>query len=449
VPAATNASAAAANPGNAGNNDGANGAAGGGGGAGAGGGAMASGTPLGTNINGQTGIGNYNPFPGLMPFFSGGQTLGGGPNGGGGGGPAVHDPPFNGNTGTYGTGGGGGAAAPPKRQYRGGPMEGSTAFAPDGSQIRLDPFLPPTMSFPAIMPRCMACHGTGFATGQVPFSDLPPAYQGVIIAALSTDPTDEVLMRAGGALQAVGGGALALAAGGVAVVDPEPATKVGAGVLAGIGADNYLSGMNLALFGKYRQTAFASALSAGAQGLGASKEFGDHFGNSANDATMIVGPGYTSRLFQRAAAVGAEAEILAPSNAPARISHSNLYPEDAYNPVQRFELRQVDGMWKTFDGRGNAFTARGNYNYVVSGDKIYAVKVPSQPAMGQSIPGHIDIARGGNVDYAGEIRFGSGLGNRGQLQWWDNSSGHYQPKATDAGSMSDLLPINLFKGRYP
>ncbi len=67
--------------------------------------------------------------------------------------------------------------------------------------------------------------------------------------------------------------------------------------------------------------------------------------------------------------------------------------------------------------------------------------------MGQRVAGHIDIARGGDVAYAGEIRFGAGRGNRGQLQWWDNASGHYRPKAADAGTVSDLLPIDLFTGR--
>lgn len=99
------------------------------------------------------------------------------------------------------------------------------------------------------------------------------------------------------------------------------------------------------------------------------------------------------------------------------------------------------------DARGNAFTARGNYNYVVEGDRIFVTKVPSKPAMGQRIPGHIDIARGRDVAYAGEIRFGASRGNRGQLQWWDNSSGHYRPKASDAHTISDLLPLELFGGR--
>jgi len=132
---------------------------------------------------------------------------------------------------------------------------------------------------------------------------------------------------------------------------------------------------------------------------------------------------------------------------PTRATHPNLYPDDPWTAVQRFELKQINGRWKTVDARGNAFTARGNYNYVVVGDRFYVTKVPSQPAMGQRVAGHIDIARGADVAYAGRIRFGAGRGNRGTLQWWDNSSGHYRPRAADASSISDLLPLDLFRGR--
>ena len=69
--------------------------------------------------------------------------------------------------------------------------------------------------------------------------------------------------------------------------------------------------------------------------------------------------------------------------------------------------------------------------------------------MGGKLIGHIDLARGGDVDYAGEIRFGASRRNRGLLGWWDNSSGHYRPLASNAISISDLLPIDLFGFRKP
>jgi hypothetical protein len=50
---------------------------------------------------------------------------------------------------------------------------------------------------------------------------------------------------------------------------------------------------------------------------------------------------------------------------------------------------------------------------------------------------HPSIAEGKQVLYAGEIFF-----NNGQLEWWSNGSGHYQPYVEDAGQAS--LPLDHF-----
>ena len=50
---------------------------------------------------------------------------------------------------------------------------------------------------------------------------------------------------------------------------------------------------------------------------------------------------------------------------------------------------------------------------------------------------HPSIAQGKQVLYAGEIFF-----NNGQLEWWSNGSGHYQPFAEDAEQAN--LPMNQF-----
>ena len=50
---------------------------------------------------------------------------------------------------------------------------------------------------------------------------------------------------------------------------------------------------------------------------------------------------------------------------------------------------------------------------------------------------HPSIAEGKQVLYAGEIFF-----NNGQLQWWSNGSGHYQPDAEDAKQAN--LPLDQF-----
>ena len=50
---------------------------------------------------------------------------------------------------------------------------------------------------------------------------------------------------------------------------------------------------------------------------------------------------------------------------------------------------------------------------------------------------HPSIAEGKQVLYAGEIFF-----NNGQLEWWSNGSGHYQPDAEDAKQAN--LPLDQF-----
>lgn len=50
---------------------------------------------------------------------------------------------------------------------------------------------------------------------------------------------------------------------------------------------------------------------------------------------------------------------------------------------------------------------------------------------------HPSIAEGKQVLYAGEVFF-----NNGNLQWWSNGSGHYQPGADDAEQAS--LPMDRF-----
>jgi hypothetical protein len=50
---------------------------------------------------------------------------------------------------------------------------------------------------------------------------------------------------------------------------------------------------------------------------------------------------------------------------------------------------------------------------------------------------HPSIAQGKQVLYAGEVFF-----NNGQLQWWSNGSGHYQPDADSAVQAN--LPMDHF-----
>ncbi len=51
--------------------------------------------------------------------------------------------------------------------------------------------------------------------------------------------------------------------------------------------------------------------------------------------------------------------------------------------------------------------------------------------------GHVDLTKGADVQYAGEMKF-----SKGQLQYWNNGSGHYQPSASTAGNFVDVLKQN-------
>lgn len=110
----------------------------------------------------------------------------------------------------------------------------------------------------------------------------------------------------------------------------------------------------------------------------------------------------------------------------------NLYPNDAIKLQARFELVSLQRKWYTISSTGTVRTASGKYNFVTINGKIYI----------HCYGGHIDIARGQPVQYAGEVQF-SGRTNRGKLRWWNNQSGHYQPTkhyATQAG-----LPLDTFE----
>jgi hypothetical protein len=112
--------------------------------------------------------------------------------------------------------------------------------------------------------------------------------------------------------------------------------------------------------------------------------------------------------------------------------------------LKRGELRQgSDGRWKIY-GSGDSLTAKGTYNYVIQGGRIFVGL-----AGGQEKQGHIDIARGQPVEYAGKIKFGSGRNNRGTLVRWTNSSGHYRPEPVRSDWAKEFrLPLDKFEDRH-
>jgi hypothetical protein len=105
--------------------------------------------------------------------------------------------------------------------------------------------------------------------------------------------------------------------------------------------------------------------------------------------------------------------------------YSNRFPEDIPNNVRLERLSKVGDKFKNQKG----YTAGGTYQYVIKEDGTVL--------MGKDV-GHIDLAQGGKVQYAGEVTFT----NSGKLKNWSNRSGHYWPEAGQASNFIDILKNN-------
>jgi hypothetical protein len=115
---------------------------------------------------------------------------------------------------------------------------------------------------------------------------------------------------------------------------------------------------------------------------------------------------------------------------------ANLYPEDIPSYIRRNELFFDGKKWRYKTPHKKVFTPNDEYNFVVQRGQIYIARQKF------SFGSHIDIARGNNVAFAGQIRFGHNKNNKGQIKYWNNASGHYKPSANSAGNAG--LPLNLF-----
>jgi len=111
--------------------------------------------------------------------------------------------------------------------------------------------------------------------------------------------------------------------------------------------------------------------------------------------------------------------------------YPNLHP-GAVEPVNQgsiFHLRSFAGQYRLHRNQShNVNVPNQQYNFVRTreGDMLLHNRYR-----------HPSIAEGRQVLYAGEIFF-----NNGQLEWWSNGSGHYQPNADDAEQAN--LPMNQF-----
>ena len=145
------------------------------------------------------------------------------------------------------------------------------------------------------------------------------------------------------------------------------------------------------------------------------------------------------------AATGGLARWLRGNTTPASINSAptkfpNLYPAETPLPYPRRELFFDGTKWRALSENGTTITPNGLYNFVAQDGKTFI----SRGNFGRG--GHLDLSRGLDVDYAGQIRFGHG-NNAGQLRFWDNASGHFKPPA--GFSHQAPLPPGLFQPFTP
>lgn len=89
-------------------------------------------------------------------------------------------------------------------------------------------------------------------------------------------------------------------------------------------------------------------------------------------------------------------------------------------------------------------TASGVYNFVTQEGIVFIRRASAK--VGNSLIGHVDLAIGREVDYAGRLYF-SGRTSRGILRRWTNESGHYRPTA-DARSNACLPEEKFQSGQF-
>lgn len=123
----------------------------------------------------------------------------------------------------------------------------------------------------------------------------------------------------------------------------------------------------------------------------------------------------------------------------------NLRPNDvaiAQRPVRTL-VQDESGRYWLQTSTGKRITPSGSYDFVTMPDGSVRV---ARPNVNQDFSTHLGLSGGGEVRYAGSIRFGNNDGpSRGTITQWTNNSGHYQPPATLSGNAG--LPQGLFNPR--
>ena len=146
---------------------------------------------------------------------------------------------------------------------------------------------------------------------------------------------------------------------------------------------------------------------------------------------------------EAAGALASELNIMRPPNLTDRGTLTNLFPGDI--PVSERTIRSLvqdeSGRYWLQGTSGNRITPSGSYDFVTMPDGVIRVARPNNTV---EFSTHLGLSGGGEVNWAGSVRFGNNMGpNRGTILGWTNKSGHYQPPAYLRGNAG--LPDGLFR----
>jgi hypothetical protein len=137
---------------------------------------------------------------------------------------------------------------------------------------------------------------------------------------------------------------------------------------------------------------------------------------------------------------GVAAERAVP-NLTQRGTLTNLFSDDAVLLQGRARtLLQDDAGRYWLQGGGRQITPSGSYDFVTLPNGTVRV---ARTNPNSEFSTHLGLSGGGEVSYAGTIRFANGnTATRGSIRSWSNGSGHYQPPSWLSGNSK--LPPNLF-----
>jgi hypothetical protein len=140
---------------------------------------------------------------------------------------------------------------------------------------------------------------------------------------------------------------------------------------------------------------------------------------------------------------GGVPDTISPPNLTERGTLTNLRPQDisvSERPIRTLVKDDSGRYWLRSAG-GNKITPSGSYDFVTMPDGTIRVARPNNT---WDFSTHLGLSGGGEVNWAGSIRFGNNMGpNRGTILEWTNNSGHYQPPAYLRGNAG--LPDDLFR----